>query len=211
MKPIAFISSTYRDSTSRLHGWHKEREVYLGLLAEALGRVPFLPTAQIDGLREDDGEPESRARSLESMFVLLEALLSQADAQLWVLQRDDGTCSQTMMAQIACAESLGRTVWIRTWAEWRKEVVVLQECSHLLPDWHRLAVHPQTLLGWEGSVEDYSVRRYADTFCAAFVASDGWYVQDFVTGEVFAEGTETGQAGRDAADVALAGVSKVAS
>jgi hypothetical protein len=207
MKPVVFLSSTYRDSTSRLYAWHREREAYLGLLAEALGRVPFLPYVQIDALRDDDGEPESRVRSLENMFVLLDALLSPLGAQLWVLLRDDGTRSETMTSQVALAEGLGRVWWERTWLEFQE--VVLEEAPYLLPDWLRLAVHPQTVLAWENPIEGLSLRRYADTLTAACVAADGWYVQDFVTEEVFAEGLETDQAGRDAADAALESMSRV--
>lgn len=204
-RTAAYIAGPFSDPSPTIRRWHTARAALLCRLATLLGfaAVCVHPTIAAGGYG-DDSDPAQRAAGMEATRAVATLVLS-GGGRLWALLHDDGTKSSGTRDEVEIARlwSSGDARWDEsTWAEWR---TVACTFPTLLPEWDALATRPDAVGEWAID-EPVASRWYGvdndGNECAALVLIDGWTAYT-VDGEMLAEGPETGEAGRDAADAAL--------
>lgn len=203
-RPVIVLSSPYTGPTPAHIAWNVARASLLSRLLTRMGYA-VLPLAPLvhTGCWGDDGDPEQRAAGMEALRRLIRGQFA-GGAELRTLLRDDGTMSEGCKGEVAEAKVAGARELTLTWRECRAYCAA--HAPDLLAEWDRLAAAVDAITEWDDEFHPASCRWYGlhdDAQTAADVDNNGWMVWMRGADEPFAEGRETGQAGRDAADAAL--------
>jgi len=200
-RPLLYVAATYGDPSPIIRRWHTERAALLGRLAQACGYAPIVVHTSIEaGVYGDDGDADQRAAGMASTLAICDAVARSQSSAVWALLRDDDTASEGTTNEATIAVSARTLLIIKAWRAWGH--VASGRAAHLLTEWDRLAVRPDSIGEWRDIADTFAVRNYACGYNAAMVAEDGWCASS-VDGASLAEGPEAGSAGRAAADAAL--------
>lgn len=157
-RPLVYIAAPIRAESEALMRWNINRAMLLARFAFLAGYQPVTvhPLALFGVCREDN--PEERAAALAGDLELVRTLATNPRAELWALERHDGSLSEGVGLEVeqwmlsAPAHSaedvprMARSTWSGWWQEVERRAALTpwlgRELAGLAGMWHRLEAPP---------------------------------------------------------------------